>query len=151
MSVDRRFGRSYMIGRKQEVKELNRLYNRNKAELVAIYGRRRVGKTYLVDETFEGKITFRHAGLSPADENSKGLLRLQLDHFYNSLNVQGMEKCEKPKNWLDAFVLLEKFLQNRDDGSRHFLMNCRGWIHQNLDLYEHLKHFGILGDVIVKI
>ena len=63
-----------MIGRKQEVKELNRLYNRNKAELVAIYGRRRVGKTYLVDETFEGKITFRHAGLSPADENSKGLL-----------------------------------------------------------------------------
>ena len=64
-----------MIGRKQEVKELNRLYNRNKAELVAIYGRRRVGKTYLVDETFEGKITFRHAGLSPADENSKGLLR----------------------------------------------------------------------------
>ena len=59
MSVDRRFGRSYMIGRKQEVKELNRLYNRNKAELVAIYGRRRVGKTYLVDETFEGKITFQ--------------------------------------------------------------------------------------------
>ena len=121
MSVDRRFGRSYMIGRKQEVKELNRLYNRNKAELVAIYGRRRVGKTYLVDETFEGKITFRHAGLSPADENSKGLLRLQLDHFYNSLNVQGMEKCEKPKNWLDAFVLLEKFLQNRDDGSRQVI------------------------------
>ena len=110
-----------MIGRKQEVKELNRLYNRNKAELVAIYGRRRVGKTYLVDETFEGKITFRHAGLSPADENSKGLLRLQLDHFYNSLNVQGMEKCEKPKNWLDAFVLLEKFLQNRDDGSRQVI------------------------------
>ena len=70
-----------MIGRKQEVKELNRLYNRNKAELVAIYGRRRVGKTYLVDETFEGKITFRHAGLSPEDENSKGLLRLLLDHF----------------------------------------------------------------------
>ena len=69
MSIDRRFWRSYMIGRKQEVKELNRLYNRNKAELIAIYGRRRVGKTYLVDETFEGKITFRHAGLSPADEN----------------------------------------------------------------------------------
>ena len=37
-----------MIGRKQESEELNRIYNRNKAELVAIYGRRRVGKTYLV-------------------------------------------------------------------------------------------------------
>ena len=56
-----------MIGRVQEVKELNRLYSRDKAELVAIYGRRRVGKTYLVDETFTGRITFRHAGLSPAD------------------------------------------------------------------------------------
>ena len=48
-----------MIGRVQEVKELNRLYARERAELVAIYGRRRVGKTYLVDETFAGKITCR--------------------------------------------------------------------------------------------
>lgn len=107
-----------MIGRKQEVKELNKLYNRNQAELLAIYGRRRVGKTYLVDETFDGRITFRHAGLSPAEENSRGLLNLQLEHFYNSLELHGMEKCEKPKSWLDAFLLLEKFLQKIDDGSR---------------------------------
>ncbi len=107
-----------MIGRLQEVKELNRLYLRNKAELVAIYGRRRVGKTYLVDETFAGRITFRHAGLSPADEDSKGLLKLQLNHFYNSLILHGMEKCEKPSSWLDAFLLLEQYLQNKDDGSR---------------------------------
>lgn len=107
-----------MIGRKQEIKELNKLYDRDQAELVAIYGRRRVGKTYLVDETFAGRITFRHAGLSPADENPKGLLKLQLDHFYNSLELHGMEKCEKPKSWLDAFLLLEKYLQKIDDGSR---------------------------------
>lgn len=99
-------------------KELNRLYSRDKAELVAIYGRRRVGKTYLVDETFADRITFRHAGLSPADEASKGLLKLQLNHFYNSLELQGMEKCDKPTNWLDAFLLLEKFLQSKDNGSR---------------------------------
>lgn len=107
-----------MIGRVQEVRELNRLYSRNKAELVAIYGRRRVGKTYLVDETFAGRITFRHAGLSPAGEDSKGLLQLQLKHFYNSLQLHGMEKCEKPTNWLDAFLLLEKLLQSKDDGTR---------------------------------
>ena len=107
-----------MVGRKQEIKDLKRLYNRNRAELVAIYGRRRVGKTYLVDETFAGKITFRHAGLSPADEDSKGLLRLQLDHFYNSLDIHGMEKCDRPDNWLDVFLLLEKFLQAKDDGKR---------------------------------
>lgn len=91
-----------MIGRTREVEELNRLYSRDKAELNAIYGRRRVGKTYLVDETFEGRITFRHAGLSPADEEAKGLLQLQLNHFYNSLELHGMEKCDTPTNWLDT-------------------------------------------------
>ncbi len=107
-----------MIGRKREVKELNRLYDKNKAELVAIYGRRRVGKTYLVDETFSDRITFRHAALSPVDKETKGLLQAQLEHFYNSLDLYGMEKTEKPKNWLEAFLLLEKFLQQKDDGSR---------------------------------
>lgn len=63
-----------MIERKKEIAELKELYERDKAELVAIYGRRRVGKTFLVDETFSGKITFRHAGLSPLDTDSKSLL-----------------------------------------------------------------------------
>ena len=110
-----------MIGRERETKELQRLYDSGRAELVAIYGRRRVGKTYLVDETFAGRITFRHAGLSPADEDSKGLLHAQLNHFYNSLVLHGMEPCEKPQNWLDAFLLLEKYLQKTDDGSRQLV------------------------------
>lgn len=110
-----------MVGRQQEVKELNKLYNKNRAELVAIYGRRRVGKTYLVDETFSGRITFRHAGLAPGDENPKGLLRAQLDHFYNSLVLFGMESCKKPDSWLEAFLLLEKHLQKIDDGSRQLI------------------------------
>ena len=110
-----------MIGREKEVRELNKLYDRNRAELVAIYGRRRVGKTYLIDETFAGRFTFRHAGLSPADKDSKGLLRSQLEHFYNSLVLCGMEATAKPNNWLDAFLLLEQFLQKRDDGSRQLV------------------------------
>ena len=94
-----------MIGREQEIKELNKLYNKNKAELVAVYGRRRVGKTYLIDETFSGKFSFRHAALSPADEEARGLLQAQLEHFYNSLLFYGMEKTDKPKSWLEAFFL----------------------------------------------
>ena len=110
-----------MIGREREIKELNRLFNSHRAELVAIYGRRRVGKTYLVDETFSGRITFRHAGLSPTDENAKGLLRTQLNHFYNSLVLHGMKETQKPNNWLDAFLLLEKYLQKIDDGTRQLI------------------------------
>ena len=110
-----------MVGRAKEIKELRRLYDKNSAEFVAIYGRRRVGKTYLVDETFSGKITFRHAGLAPDDSNPKGLLKAQLEHFYNSLVLQGMEDCSKPQTWLEAFFLLEKFLQEIDDGSRQLI------------------------------
>ena len=110
-----------VIGREQETKELNALYDSGCAELVAIYGRHRVGKTYLVDEVFSGRITFRHAGLSPTDADAKGLLQAQLSHFYNSLDLHGMEPCEKPQSWLDAFLLLEKFLQKIDDGSRQLV------------------------------
>ena len=54
-----------VIGRQNEVNELKDLYLSNRSEFVAIYGRRRVGKTFLVDSVFAGKITFRHAGLRP--------------------------------------------------------------------------------------
>ncbi|MDO4199081.1 MAG: ATP-binding protein [Erysipelotrichaceae bacterium] len=110
-----------MIGREKECRELDKLYNSGRAELVAVYGRRRVGKTYLVDEVFQGKITFRHAGLSPQGDEQQGLLRAQLDHFFNSLRLHGVESADRPNNWMDAFYLLEKFLQNVDDGGRQII------------------------------
>ena len=110
-----------MIGRKKEIAELNNLYASQKAELVAIYGRRRIGKTYLVDETFKGRITFRHAGLSPVEENKSGMLKVQLEHFYYSLLLHGMKKCKKPESWLEAFYMFEKFLEEIDDGSRQLI------------------------------
>ena len=110
-----------MVGRETEVKELNRLYDRNRAELIAVYGRRRVGKTYLIDETFAGRFTFRHAGLSPEEDDSGPLLDQQLLHFYNSLRRQGMKEGCVPENWLNAFYLLEDFLEERDDGTRQLV------------------------------
>lgn len=55
-----------LVGR--EIKKQHELYNSGSTELVAVYGRCRVGKTYLIDEAFEGKISFRHSGLSPIDD-----------------------------------------------------------------------------------
>ncbi|MDO4401268.1 MAG: ATP-binding protein [Coriobacteriia bacterium] len=107
-----------LVGREHEVRELNRLFESGEAELVAIYGRRRVGKTYLVDETFSGHITFRHAGLSPADGMTGTSLRVQLEHFAQSLELQGAEVPRRPESWLEAFFLLEKHLQKIDNGKR---------------------------------
>ena len=110
-----------MIGRKEEIKELIDLYDSKEVQFVAIYGRRRVGKTYLVNETFQGKFTFRHAGLSPSSELKVGMLKAQLDSFYESLIMQGMEKTEKPKSWMDAFFLLKQHLENVDTGARQLV------------------------------
>lgn len=109
-----------MIGRKKEIKQLETLYNNGKAEFIAVYGRRRVGKTYLVDEALKGRITFRHAGLSPIEvtNDTKGPLKAQLEAFYYSLLTQGMKKSHCPKDWLEAFFMLEMHLQDIDDGNR---------------------------------
>ena len=110
-----------MIGRKTEIEELNALYNSKKAEFVAIYGRRRVGKTFLVNETFQDRITFHHAGLSPSEINGKGALAAQLNHFYVSLKYYGWKGTEKPENWFDAFYMLEKLLDEKNDGKRQVI------------------------------
>lgn len=108
-----------IIGRHKEIAELNELYKSDKAELVAVYGRRRVGKTFLVDQALKGKITFRHAGLSPVDENGKkNLMADQLKQFYYSLLLQGMKKSHIPTSWIEAFFMLESHLQNIDEGKR---------------------------------
>ena len=112
-----------MVGRNKETTELLELYDGNAAELVAIYGRRRVGKTYLVDETFKGRITFRHAGLSPIEDEQSEVrpIKKQLEAFYYSLITQGMKKDHCPKDWLEAFFMLEMHLQEIDDGSRQLI------------------------------
>ena len=111
-----------MIGREKEVKELLDLYNSNKAQFIAVYGRRRVGKTYLINETFQNKITFHHAGLSPIEETkSKSLLKSQLEQFYYSILQHGMKKSHRPTSWLEAFFMLEMFLQEKDNGERQVI------------------------------
>ena len=110
---------SGIIGRKKEIEELLELFRSDRAEFVAVYGRRRVGKTYLVDETLGRHLTFRHAGLSPIDDNGKqNMLKDQLQHFYHSLLRQGMKKSHLPTSWLEAFYMLEMHLQRIDNGSR---------------------------------
>lgn len=113
-----------MVGRKKEISELLERYDRDDAQFVAVYGRRRVGKTYLIDETFKGRITFRHAGVSPVealDEKQVKPIKRQLQAFYYSLISQGMKKGHCPGDWLEAFFMLEMFLQEKEDGSRQLI------------------------------
>lgn len=113
-----------MVGRSKEIEELNRICQKDEAQFIAIYGRRRVGKTYLINEAFNNRITFRHTGLSPIelkDLNGKSTTSKQLEHFYNSLRSQGANISKKPKDWFEAFFMLEMHLQSIDDGSEQIV------------------------------
>ncbi|MBQ6166421.1 MAG: ATP-binding protein [Muribaculaceae bacterium] len=107
-----------IIGRKAERAELDKIYRADGPRFVAIYGRRRVGKTFLIKEHFKEKLTFWHTGLSPYDRDKKFLLRDQLQAFYYSLQDYGLHGTACPQSWLESFRLLETLLKQKDDGSR---------------------------------
>lgn len=92
-----------IIGRKREIRELDRYMETDKSEFLVVYGRRRVGKTFLVREYFENKFAFLVTGIH---EGSK---EMQLANFGMALQKYFGAK-ELPKNWLDAFAALQKGL-----------------------------------------
>ena len=105
-----------IIGRKREIEELEERYQSDKPEFVAIYGRRRVGKTFLVKELFQDKMAFYHSGLSPYDKERRITMRDQLEAFYASLMRYGMEESHCPKSWMEAFRMLGALLDEKSDG-----------------------------------
>lgn len=92
-----------LIGRKKEQKEFMRLYNSDESEMVVVYGRRRVGKTYLVNQVFaETGFTFKVTGLY------KSKLPRQLENFTLALNEYfADEQISQPKSWMEAFEKLK--------------------------------------------
>ena len=107
-----------LIGRKTEREELERVINSGKAELVAVYGRRRVGKTYFINEMTRDHVIFRHTGLSPYDSTRRVTLKEQLQNFHFSLLRYGMENVPLPKSWQEAFLLLQELIEQKDNGTR---------------------------------
>ena len=74
-----------IIGRTEEIKKLEKFLKSSKSEFVAIYGRRRVGKSYLVEEVYKNKIVFRAIGSYIKDKDDKTYRQIQLEHFFESL------------------------------------------------------------------
>ena len=98
---------------------MERLYRSDRPEFVAIYGRRRVGKTFLIKQVLKDRITFQHTGVSPVDQTGvKNRMRMQLESFYYSLLNHGLEGFNIPKSWMEAFYQLEQLLVRLDDGKR---------------------------------
>ena len=96
-----------IVGRVYEQQILKDSLASHRSELIAIYGRRRIGKTYLIREFFKNKIAFSFTGLSAGNKAK------QIKNFMLKLNevTSQFKKAKQPEDWLDAFSNLKIFLK----------------------------------------
>ena len=96
-----------IIGRENEIKLLTEYENSGKAEFVTIYGRRRVGKTFLIRELFDNKFTFEVSGIVEGE----GIDQLKV--FTEALMRYGAKIITPPADWFEAFACLEQLLSKQ--------------------------------------
>ena len=94
----------YIIGREYEQKLIKGYLDSDKAELVAVYGRRRVGKTYLVKSIFENNFDFAFTGLYDVTR------AVHLAQFKKYLEKYSGQKVNRLKDWFEAFDALRDYL-----------------------------------------
>ena len=111
-----------LIGRKEEIRKLKDAYASKTSEFIAVYGRRRVGKTFLVREVFDYNFTFQHAGIS------KKPLKIQLNRFHASLIKQGLTDCPKFADWYEAFDALEVLINQSDSKKKIIFLDEIAWM-----------------------
>lgn len=126
-----------LIGREDEIAKLKRAYNSENSEFVAVYGRRRIGKTFLIRETFKDGFTFQYSGIFNASNSE------QLDMFYRSLLEQGLNPVEKaPKSWFDAFLLLEHLIKESTAARKVIFLDELPWMDvRNSRFIPAFEHF----------
>lgn len=115
-----------LIGRRREQADLEEWCRSRKAELICVYGRRRVGKTYLIEETFRNSLAFSATG----SEDKR--LKPQLRVFYGALRRFGGASGCMPSDWFEAFERLRELLDAPDvtrteDGRRVVFLDEFPW------------------------
>ncbi|MBR6248677.1 MAG: ATP-binding protein [Muribaculaceae bacterium] len=127
-----------LIGREQEIAQLDKCMTSDKSELVVLYGRRRVGKTFLVRNYFNNSFTFTYTGV-------KGFTKTQqLSNFAKALQLYG-NLAERPAlvDWIGAFDMLEQVLMRANsDGKKVIFLDEMPWIDtQKSDFVSALENF----------
>jgi hypothetical protein len=96
-----------IIGRQVEMKRLTAAVNSARAEFIALYGRRRVGKTFLVHQFFKNQFAFKMTGVI------EGTLKDQFTAFADAMYDYGYGMSEQPKDWMTAFIMLKNALKQK--------------------------------------
>jgi len=126
-----------LIGREKEHKRFMRHYISNKAEFIALFGRRRVGKTFLVKSLFESEFSFYATGMQNGDTQT------QINNFNNEIINFGGEKLKEASNWSEAFNNLHHLIENKlTKGKKVIFLDEISWMGMsNSDFISALDFF----------
>ena len=104
------------IGRDRECEELSRAMESSRSEFVVLYGRRRIGKTFLVRSFFKDRFDFHYVGAH------KAKTVVQLQNFRKALIRYG-DNANIPSfsNWMEAFEYLASWLERMEPAKRKIL------------------------------
>ena len=111
-----------LVGRNEELRLLKHAVLADESKFVAIYGRRRVGKTFLVREAFQYNFAFYHTGV--ANESKT----IQLAEFKKSLAKYGLSKRGVLKTWYDAFDQLATLLEQSAEKKKVIFIDEMPWM-----------------------
>lgn len=112
-----------LIGRKQELKQLKEYLESDRSEFIAVYGRRRVGKTFLIRHAANDDFAFFMTGAHGVSKSE------QLLNFSIALqNYSGSETVTVYKNWLLAFHALATYLESLKDGKKVVFIDELPWM-----------------------
>ena len=106
----------------KEQKVLAEAFQADESRFVAVYGRRRVGKTYLIRESMDSRFTFQHTGYYG------GKLTDELFEFCASLREYGLKEFTKPKNWLEAFEPLKELIRCSAEKRKVIFLDELSWM-----------------------
>ena len=120
-----------IIGREKQIELLQNALISDKSELIAIYGRRRVGKTFLIRETYAKEIIFEISGIPD------GSLNDQLINFYNEISKKSKKflKKEPLTNWMEAFNMLGEYIDSLKSTKKVVFIDEFPW------MYTHKSKF----------
>ena len=114
--------KTVIIGRELELSILKKTYSSSRSEFVAVYGRRRVGKTFLVREFFKNRFSFHCTGLA------EGKTKAQLKNFNIALSKYAQESIPQADNWLDAFEQLIVLIESRPERRKVIFLDELPWM-----------------------
>jgi len=125
-----------IIGREAEIRELEMYYDSGRPEFIIVYGRRRVGKTYLIKEYFINTFAFYFTGSVNVTTAEN------LTNFDRALMEFGCKAKTTSKNWSDAFNKLKILLQNSGKGRKVIFIDEMPWLDtRNSDFLSSFDYF----------